>query len=168
MPISKERGITAVFYLPWHRPAKTGRCAPFATAQVRFQSSLRNKEIEPAKLPTAYVRPSNIMTPIPTHLSAERATVFCAEKEDRRMSLHLSNSLPSLHLTFSSGGFNEYRLRQVVSSFVRITERGVCSPRPIFGSTLCFTLTWLSGYGGSATTHTVPALHRATASCLAR
>jgi hypothetical protein len=28
------------------------------------------------------------------------------------MSLHLSNSLPSLHLTFSSGDFNEYRLRQ--------------------------------------------------------
>ena len=28
------------------------------------------------------------------------------------MSLHLSNSLPSLHLDFPSGDFNEYRLRQ--------------------------------------------------------
>jgi len=28
------------------------------------------------------------------------------------MSLHLSDSLPALHLTFSGGDFNEYRLRQ--------------------------------------------------------
>jgi hypothetical protein len=28
------------------------------------------------------------------------------------MSLHLSNSLPSLHLNFPNGDFNEYRLRQ--------------------------------------------------------
>lgn len=43
----------------------------------------------------------------------ERATVFCAKKrKPAEMPFYRANSLPSLHLTFAGGGFNEYRVRQ--------------------------------------------------------
>lgn len=43
----------------------------------------------------------------------ERATVFCAKKrKPAEMPFYRANSLPSLHLAFAGGGFNEYRVRQ--------------------------------------------------------